>query len=160
MFLSFNLKNTLGLLGAVLAYLGTALLRLLWTGLLALLPVLLTAALFVAVLRSGEPVPFPRTTLPSEPHRPEVCTWDCHNHGCRHTPRLPAGIGGDRGLYGRTIVGLRHLGAALVPGQPRQGYGLANLLVFCVAWPGVMWGLYWVAVRQRQALGMLRKGLR
>lgn len=160
MFLSFNLKNTLGLLAAVLAYLARGLLRLLGTCLLALLPLLLTAALFLAVLRSGEPAPLPRTTFPSEPHRPEVCTWDCHNHGCRHAPRLPGWLGGDRGLYGRTIVGLRHLGAALLPGQPRQGYGLANLLVFCVAWPGVMWGLYWVAVRQRRELWRLRRALR
>ena len=51
-------------------------------------------------------VPLVRTTLPREPFRRDRCTWDCHNHGGRHRPKLPAVITGDRYLFGATIRGM------------------------------------------------------
>jgi hypothetical protein len=122
-------------------------------------PLLVIALIFIAVLRSGAPAPFPRAQLPREAHRPDVCTWSCHNHGCRHEPRLPAWLSGDRGLFGIAIRALYRMGGVLLPGRPREGYGLANLLVFCLVWPGLMWGLYLVAVAQaRELRGLRRKG--
>jgi hypothetical protein len=122
-----------------------------------LLPLLLVAAVFVAVLGSGPPTPFPRRELPSEPSRLDACTWACHSRGCRHPPRLPPWLTADRGLFGQAIGGLRAVGQVLLPGRPREGYGLANLLIFCLLWPGLMWRLYWVAVQQRRKLGQLRR---
>lgn len=118
---------------------------------------LLVVPIFTAVLRLGEPAPFPRTELPREPYRPEVCTWSCHNHGCRHAPRLPSWLSADRGLFGITIRGLYRMGSVLLPGRPREGYGLANLVVFCAVWPGLMWGLFLVAVAQARELRELRR---
>lgn len=126
----------------------------------AVLPLLLVVLIFTGVLRSGEPAPFPRTELPREPYRADRCTWSCHNHGCRHAPRLPGWLTADRGLFGIGIRSLYRAGALLLPGRPREGYGLANLLVFCVAWPGLMWWLYLVAVAQRVELRARRYALR
>src|SRR3954471_4446088 len=67
--------------------------------LFGLLPVLLTAAIFTAVLLArgpdGHATPFPRQTIPHEAFNPDRCTWDCHNHGCQHRPRLPDWLSGD-----------------------------------------------------------------
>lgn len=120
-------------------------------------PLFAVVLIFTAVLRLGEPAPFPRTEIPREPYRPEVCTWSCHNHGCRHVPRLPSWLSADRGLFGITIRALYGLGGVLVPGHSRKGYGLANLLLFCAVWPGLMWGLYLVAVAQARQLRALRR---
>jgi hypothetical protein len=126
--------------------------------LLALLPLLVVPVLFVAVLRAGAPTPLFRRALPDEPFRRERCTWYCHNHGCRHRPVLPRALAGDEGLFGATIHGLYGLGAVLVPGRAAAGYGAANLLVFCVLWPGGIYALYLVALAQRRRLRARRRG--
>lgn len=123
--------------------------------LVLLLPLLAVPAVFVAVLRSGEPAPLGRTALPAEPYRADRCTWSCHNHGCRHRPRLPGVLAGDEGLFGQTIHALKRAGTALVPANPNVGYGVANLLLFCLLWPGLMFGLLVIAVRQRRAIRAL-----
>ena len=124
--------------------------------LLALLPVLVTALIFTAVLAvpgpDGHPTPFPRGTIPREAFQAERCTWDCHNHGCKHNPRLPGWLSGDEGLFGWAVRALHRGGSAMLPGRPREGYGLINLLIFCVVWPAAMWGLYLVALGQRRRL--------
>lgn len=106
------------------------------------LPLGLVAAIFIAVLRVGTPVPFPRANIPAERFLPERCTWACHNHGCDHSPRLPAWLSSDEGLFGLTVNGLHRLGRWAMPHSPRQGYGLVNLIIFCLLWPALMWGLY------------------
>lgn len=121
-----------------------------WVG-IYLGPVLLPLALFAATLALPPAVPFPRREIPRVDARRDHCNWSCHNRGCRHRARLPAALTGDDGLYGATIRGLFRLGAKLHPNRMR-GYGLANLLVFCIAWPGVMYALWVVAWRQRAAL--------
>ena len=70
---------------------------------------------------------------------------------------LPAFLVGDDGLFGWTVGALYALGHVLVPGRGGLGYGAANLLVFCVIWPGVMYALYVVALRQRRRLRDLRE---
>ncbi len=120
-------------------------------------PLLLTALLFVAVLRSGSPAPLWRTRIPSEPLRRDRCTWYCHNHGCPHAPALPLFLTGDDYLFGRTVAALHAAGSAAFPGQPGAGYGAMNLLAFCVLWPGLMYALYLTALRQRDRLRALRE---
>lgn len=126
-----------------------------------LLPVLLTALVFTAVLMArgpdGHATPFPRRTIPHEAFQPDRCTWSCHNHGCEHAPRLPDWLSGDAGLFGWAVRALHRGGSLLLPGHPREGYGLINLLIFCVLWPAAMWGLYLVAVGQRRQLRALRR---
>jgi hypothetical protein len=95
------------------------------------------------------PSVFPRRAIPREAYRADRCTWYCHNHECRHRPVLPAALAGDRGLYGATIRGLFRAGSAL-SGDRARGYGAANLLLFCVAWPGLMYGLWVRAWRPRR----------
>lgn len=118
----------------------------------ALLPIGIIVAIFTGVLRWGEPLPFPRRSIPVESFDRERCTWSCHNHGCRHAPRLPSWLSGDEGLFGQTVHGLHVLGRWAMPHSPRQGYGLVNLVIFCVLWPSLMWGLYLVAIGQRRRL--------
>ena len=120
------------------------------TLLLALLPVALTALAFVWVLSLREPASAPlfRSQLPHEAFDPARCTWACHNHGCQHQPQLPAWLASDEGLFGRTVAALHHGGRILLPKDPRAGYGLVNLLVFCLFWPGLMWALYLIAINQ------------
>lgn len=122
-----------------------------------LLPTALVAAIFVAVLRLGQPVPFPRRAIPVEPFLGDRCTWTCHNHGCRHVPRLPLWLSGDEGLFGQTVRGLHWLGRLAMPHNPRQGYGLVNLVIFCALWPALMWGLYLKALAQRRRLAGLAR---
>lgn len=80
-------------------------------------------------------------SIPHERFEPTVCTWHCHNHGCRHRPRLPSFLTGDRGAFGLTIATLGALGHRL-SAHPGRGYGLANLAVFCVGWPLVTLALW------------------
>jgi hypothetical protein len=121
-----------------------------------LLVLLVVPAIFVGVLRSGDPAPLARVALPAEPYRADRCTWYCHNHGCPHRPKLPGVLSGDDGLFGKTIGALKHAGSTLVPSDPAVGYGVANLLVFCALWPGLMLALLVIAVRQRREIRALR----
>ncbi len=122
----------------------------------ALAPLVIVPLLFIAVLRSGDPAPYWRRSLPRQEYRPERCTWYCHNHGCRHRPALGRLLAGDDGLFGGTIRALHGLGRVLAPGRGNIGYGAANLLVLCLLWPAGMYALYLVALRQRRQLRELR----
>ncbi|MDC3959032.1 hypothetical protein [Polyangium jinanense] len=124
--------------------------------LLAIAPLALVPAAFTAVLATGSPVL--RAAIPIEAHARDHCTWHCHNHGCSHAPSLPLALAGDGGLYGKTIAGLKAAGKAVVPSAPHVGYGVVNLALFCVAWPGLMYALYLVALSQRRKLLALRRG--
>jgi hypothetical protein len=66
---------------------------------------------------------------------------------------------GDAYLFGGTIRGLYALGRAFSPDRAR-GYGAANLVVFCLLWPGLMYGLWVVFWRQFLELRALRQGER
>ncbi len=109
-------------------------------------PVCLVPLLFVIVLALGRS-PLVRTEIPDEPRVAQRCSWYCHNHNCPHHAVLPAVFSGDRGLYGKTISALHAAGQGT-----NEGYALANLALFCVAWPGAMWALWIIAVRQRARL--------
>jgi hypothetical protein len=125
---------------------------------LAVAPLVATALLFVAVLRSGSPpAPLARTAIPQEPYAADRCSWWCHNHGCRHRPVLPAALTGDAGLFGWTVRALHAVGRAVAPRSPALGYGAANLAVFCVLWPGTMYALWIVALRQRSRISASRR---
>ena len=116
----------------------------------ALAPLFLIPVLFVVVLRSGDPpAPWFRDHRPVEAMRADRCTWYCHNHGCTHRNRLPAALSVT--LFDDAIAALYGLGGHL-GGARATGYGAANLLVFCAAWPGMMYALYLVAVAQRWKL--------
>lgn len=84
-----------------------------------------------------------------------MCTWYCHNHGCPHRAVLPEWLTSDRGAFGLTIRGLSVLGSGLARDRG-TGYGIANLLVFCFAWPVGTYGLWLVVVRQREAIARLK----
>ncbi len=129
--------------------------RLAWI-LLAIAPLIAVPAAFALVLATGSPTV--RTAIPNEAHARDHCTWHCHNYGCPHTPRLPLPLAGDQGLFGATIRRLKTAGTVLVPSAPFVGYGVVNLAVFCVAWPGLMYALYLVALRQRRKIIALRRG--
>ena len=126
-------------------------------------PIVATMAIFWIVLRSGpNPPPFPRSQVPREAHVSDRCSWSCHNNGCRHTPRLPGFISGDSGLFGITVGLLHKAGSAIMPRKPNHGYAVVNLAVFCVLWPGLMWLLYGIAIKQRLELREMdraRRGL-
>ncbi len=92
---------------------------------------------------------------PPWPHDPDHCTRRCHDRGCPHDPRLPDVLTSDEGLYGATIHALFEAGSSA--GLGRQiGYGLANLVLFCAVWPGLIWGLLAVGLAQRVRLRRLR----
>lgn len=95
--------------------------------------------------------------LPAPPRGsdPQRCSRACHDHGCPHPPSLPASLTSDEGLYGATIRQLRAAGRATGLGA-RRGYGLVNLLVFCLLWPLFMAALLLVAIHQRQRIRALR----
>lgn len=116
----------------------------------ALAPLWLTAIVFLVVLRSGTPAPLFRTARPHEPHERDRCTWYCHNHGCDHGTRLPRTLSDD--LFYATVGWLHRFGDRLAPASSFVGYQAANLIVFCAAWPGGMYVLYLVALRQRRRL--------
>ncbi len=122
-----------------------AVLRWLWTW---VAPLVLPWVLLVAVVAWPPAAPIGRRAIPQEARRADRCTWACHNHRCSHRPALPAVITGDRYLFGATIRGLYSLGA-LFSRDRFRGYGIANIVVFCLAWPALMYAL-WVSVwRQR-----------
>lgn len=64
---------------------------------------------------------------------------------------LPGWLTSDRGAFGLAIRGLSVLGSGLARDRA-TGYGLANLLVFCVAWPVGTYGLWLVVLRQHEAI--------
>ena len=113
-------------------------------------PLLVTLVLFVAVLRSGTPVPLWRSERPVEVHEASRCTWACHNHGCDHRSRLPPIL--STTLFDATVIALHTFGDALAPDAPFAGYRAANLLVFCILWPALTVALYVTALGQRRAL--------
>lgn len=124
-----------------------------------LLPVLATCLAFVLVLRSGAaPAPLWRSELPREARAATHCTWHCHTHGCDHRLVLPALLTRDDQLFGWTIRALYATGRVLVPCDAALGYGAANLLVFCIAWPGAMLAL-WVAALRTRAKRLAVEGL-
>jgi hypothetical protein len=119
------------------------------------LPLVAPWAILFAVNATSPSAPPFRTSIPHEDRLPDRCTWDCHNHGCRHAPVLPALITGDRYLFGATVRGLYALGS-LFSRDRSQGYGIANIGVFCIAWPALMYALWVSAWRQRTELRRLR----
>ncbi len=118
--------------------------------LVALFPLALVAALFLGVVHA-RPTPSFRRTIPQESFRTDRCTWYCHNHGCRHKTSLPDWLTSDAGAFGFTIRGLYALGRVVSNDAP-TGYGIANLLVFCTAWPVLTYGLWITALLQHKSL--------
>lgn len=117
-------------------------------------PWVLPWALLVAVVQLPPRAPLPRRAIPVEARRADRCTWACHNRGCSHRTALPAALTGDDALFGATIRALYALGALLSSDRAR-GYGMANVLVFCVAWPALMYALWvrlWLDRARIQAL--------
>jgi hypothetical protein len=119
---------------------------------LAVLPLVVTALVFVAVVESQPGTPLLRRAIPDEPFVAARCTWRCHNRGCRHTPWLPPLLTSDAGWFGGTLRLFHRMGDALSPRDHGVGYGAANLIVFVVAWPALMYGLYLIALWQRARL--------
>jgi hypothetical protein len=129
-----------------------ALLRVFW---IYLFPLVAPWAILMGVNAMPPGVPLVRTSVPHERWEPRHCNWDCHNHGCRHRPKLPALITGDRYVFGTTIRGLYTLGR-LFSRNRFVGYGIANLVVFCVVWPLLMYWLWVRAWTQAETLRTLR----
>jgi hypothetical protein len=120
--------------------------RLVW----AALPLVVVAVLFAAILHA-RPTPGWRRAVPQERFFVEHCTWYCHNHGCRHHAVLPSWLTSDAGAFGATIRGLTSLGAVLSRDRS-TGYSLANIVVFCIAWPLGTYSLWLLALWQHRKL--------
>jgi hypothetical protein len=119
-----------------------------------LLPFAILAVTFYSVVLLGGS-PLLRSHIPLEAFSPNHCTWACHNQGCKHAPKIPGTLTSDKGAFGGTIRALYGLGTYLSKDRS-QGYGAANLLVFCILWPGVTYGLWVCAVRQRRIIRRLK----
>ncbi len=132
------------------------LLRALW---IYVFPLVAPWLILVAVNAMPPAVPLARTSIPHERWQPDRCTWDCHNHGCHHTPKLPAIITGDRSIFGATVRGL-YLFGTLFSRNRFVGYGIANIVVFCLAWPALMYWLWVRAWTQAETLRALRASKR
>jgi len=122
------------------------------------LPLLLTALVFVAVLRSGVPAPLWRSARPIEAYSEARCNWSCHNHGCDHASRLPTVL--SENVFDRAVLALHAMGDVISPRDHFAGYRAANLVVFCIVWPAGMLALYVIAIRQQRALRRLREDAR
>lgn len=94
--------------------------------------------------------------VPTAERLAEACTRACHSGGCRHAPVLPAAISGDAGLFGQAIDGLYGIGG-LTGLSSAEGYGAANLAIFCALWPAAMLAMVGVGLRQRVRLSALRR---
>lgn len=130
-----------------------AVLQWLWTW---VAPLVLPWALLFAVVAWPPGAPIPRRSIPAEARLAQRCSWACHNRACSHRPVLPAVITDDRYIFGATIRGLYSLGT-LFSRDRFRGYAIANILVFCLAWPALMYAL-WVSVwRQRWRILALRE---
>jgi hypothetical protein len=92
---------------------------------------------------------------PTDERRADRCTAACHDHGCSHDPLLPDAIAGDDGLFGQAIDGLYGVGG-LTGLSTAEGYGAANLVIFCALWPAGMLALVGVGLNQRVRLSRLR----
>lgn len=101
-------------------------------------PVLIGAVAFVAGASNGT-----GDVVGHQDHsfRRDRCSWYCHDRGCHHTARLPAGLTSDEGAFGETIKALFLSGR-----KTGLGYQGMNILVFCVVWPIVTYFFYTVAV--------------
>jgi hypothetical protein len=127
--------------------------------LLAIAPLVVVALVFCAVLRGvSPPSPWARGALPHATYDPARCNWYCHNHGCRHRAALTRVLSGDDGLFGWTVAALHRAGR--LSSRPLVGYGAANLALFCAVWPGAMYVLYLIALRQRFRLRDARRAQR
>ena len=67
------------------------------------------------------------------------CTRYCHNKGCVHDAILPEFISGNSGYFGEVIRWLQTIGYKIdaLTGMTGTGYGIINLLLFCVAVPAM-----------------------
>lgn len=89
---------------------------------------------------------------PTEARLASACSRACHSGGgCRHDPVLPDAITSDAGLFGDAIRGLYGVGS-LSGLSAAEGYGAANLAIFCALWPGGMLALVGIGLRQRVRL--------
>ena len=91
---------------------------------------------------------------PTDVRFADRCTRACHNHGCPHDPVLPDAIASNSGLFGKAISGLYSAGS-LTGLSAVEGYGAANLAIFCALWPGGMLALVGIGLRQRVRLSAL-----
>jgi hypothetical protein len=106
------------------------------------------ATLFAVDVALGEP--------PRAYHR-HRCTRYCHDRGCPHRPVLPAALTSSEGLFGKTVLALHVMGRATGLG-PSVGYGVVNIVIFCLLWPGAMLWLVGVVTWQRLQIAELRRG--
>jgi len=83
----------------------------------------------------------------------QTCTRYCHgNGGCKHLPVLSDSISSDEGFYGTVIDSLFYLGdiiSKLVGVSYYEGYGLANILIFCITVPLVHFVLMILTFKKR-----------
>lgn len=96
---------------------------------------------------------------PPSSFSPDRCTRHCHDRGCRHEPVLPASLTSSQGLFGDTVRALHVMGRATGLG-PNVGYGVVNIVIFCVLWPGAMLWLVGVVTWQRLKIRELKRASR
>lgn len=64
----------------------------------------------------------------------------------------------DDALFGWAVRRLHAFGSVLVPDDDSgAGYGAANILIFCAAWPGLMFGLWVSGCSSRDARRRLER---
>ena len=82
-------------------------------------------------------------------HERDRCSWACYNNSCVHeesVPWLPALLTSNKGWFGSAIDMLHSTGS----------YRAANLVVFCLLWPGWMWFMVGYGLLQRIRIHRLR----
>ena len=117
------------------------------------------AALFLLAASLPWAVMFATNALlstPTDAWLVDACSRVCHSSGCAHSPVLPAALTADSGLFGQAIDQLYRIGR-LTGRSSAEGYGAANLALFCVLWPALMLGMVGLGLRQRVHIAALRR---
>ena len=94
---------------------------------------------FVTLVLPAAGVFITRSVPTLKRHNPEFCTMHCHDRTCNHKPLIAdARITSDTGLFGQAIAKLSAAGKKIAKSlgvSSFEGYGIANLLIFCVGVP-------------------------
>lgn len=119
---------------------------------LAVAPLVLLPAIMLAVnLAMNPPGELLRHSKPTPPQG-AYCSWYCHNHGCHHPSGLTKIFGN---VTGRAVSAYLSAGYRFARthgvghGDYFPIYVAANLLVYVLVWPMLMYGLYVIEVVQR-----------
>jgi hypothetical protein len=76
---------------------------------------------------------------------PNKCSWDCHNHGCKHNEKNKINVGFVSTIY-NSIISFNNLPSK--NGVDGLNYQFMNIIFLVVLWPLVLFGLVILNVNQ------------